>query len=305
MSNRLSPRRRIATIAVAATVAGAVACLAAALFLAESALHVPSQLRKAERHPDSQIVTITGLDGIKLRGAMFRPQSDQAPRGAVLLMHGVTDRGYSMSGLAKLLTQRGFLALAADGRGHGGSGGEQITYGLLEREDVVCWLDWISRETNGQTRIYGYGASLGGAVLLESLEVCQRFSAVIAECPFDEFRNVAYDRLLGLMPASPVRAPRFALWPIVEPALAYTRLRYGLDLRQASPINGLRASQTPVLLIHGTADRNIPVIHSRRLLEARPRLTELWEVPGAGHVDAWRSAGTEFEKRVTSFLETH
>jgi uncharacterized protein len=52
-----------------------------------------------------------------------------------------------------------------------------------------------------------------------------------------------------------------------------------------------------VLLIHGQADGNIPVRHSRRMHAIDPRTT-LWEVPGADHCGAISTEPEEFERRV-------
>jgi hypothetical protein len=55
---------------------------------------------------------------------------------------------------------------------------------------------------------------------------------------------------------------------------------------RAAPTVTLRDSATPVLLIHGTRDTNIPPAQSRELHAVNPGTTELWEVPGAIHVAA-------------------
>jgi len=85
----------------------------------------------------------------------------------------------------------------------------------------------------------------------------------------------------------------------------YSRLRYGVDLMQASPIDVLRRSQTPVLLIHGTADVNIPPQESRELHAANPQSTVLWEVDGATHVGAEAADPQEYRRRVLNWFATH
>jgi len=88
-----------------------------------------------------------------MRAACFHPKGE--PRGAVLILHGVGDHGYSMAGLAQLFWLRGYLAITPDSRGHGGSGGERITYGLLERDDIHRWVDWIAARFHPPA-LYGY-----------------------------------------------------------------------------------------------------------------------------------------------------
>jgi pimeloyl-ACP methyl ester carboxylesterase len=92
------------------------------------------------------------------------------------------------------------------------------------------------------------------------------------------------------------------LFPVVEIGFAYAQLRYGIDLRQASPIDCIRRARIPVLLIHGLADRSILPLHSRLLQAANPAISELWEVPGAGHTEASTIAPDEFDQCVADFL---
>jgi pimeloyl-ACP methyl ester carboxylesterase len=40
--------------------------------------------------------------------------------------------------------------------------------------------------------------------------------------------------------------------------------------------------EAPLVIIHGTADRNVPIEQARRLHQAAPNAT-LIEIPGAGH----------------------
>ena len=267
--------------------------------LTEGATTLPASMRTWRIHPQAEEASVTARDGAVLRGACFIPLGVK-PRGAILALHGVGDHGYSMSGFAQLMTAQGYIVLAPDSRAHGGSGGDRITYGLLERHDVTAWLDWLAQHYH-PAAFYGYGASLGGGILLQALEGEPRLRSVVAECPFADFHTVAYDRVSGKFGG----LPRFLWSPIVEPAFLYARLRYGLNLHNASPIDTLRKSRTPVLLIHGTEDYNIPVEHSRRLHAANPATTELWEIPRAGHVAAWSTAGEEFERRVIAWFANH
>jgi hypothetical protein len=123
----------------------------------------------------------------------------------------------------------------------------------------------------------------------------------VAECSFDEFRAIAAERIAQFtgIPARPLFRPP------VELALLYARLRYGVALEHASPATALRSTSTPVLLIHGTADNNIPPAHSRRLSKIRPATTALWEVPGANHVDALSADPANFTRQVLDWFGRH
>src|SRR5882672_8199688 len=90
---------------------------------------------------------------------------------------------------------------------------------------------------------------------------------------------------------------RVPLRPLVEIAFLRARWKYGLDMGRASPEDAVAGSHTPVLLIHGQIDGNIPVRHSRAIHTRAPQ-SVLWEVPGADHCGALAGAPQEFESRV-------
>ena len=140
---------------------------------------------------------------------------------------------------------------------------------------------------------------MGAATLIESLRSEPRFRAVVAECPFATFCEIARDRL------TQHGVPVVFAGPLVEGGFLYARIRYGIDLDRASPVEALRRSATPLLLIHGTADTNIPIRHSRELPAARPQGTGFWEVEGAGHVSSLGGEGPAYARRVLAFLTAH
>ena len=123
-------------------------------------------------------------------------------------------------------------------------------------------------------------------------------NGVLAESPFSTFEEVALYRV-GRQ-TFPVAARS-----LVKLASLYSRSRYGLDLMRASPLAALCQSTTPVLLIHGTADVNIPPLESRELHAANPQSTALWEVEGAVHVRAMQADPREFQRRVLSWFTEH
>src|SRR5207244_3974020 len=108
----------------------------------------------------------------------------------------------------------------------------------------------------GIERLYGLGQSMGAAILLQATARETRFRALVADCPFASFEEIAQDRL-----AQNGISARAMSWPLAEFGFAYARVRHGVNLWQASPLDALRRSRTPVLLIHGKADDNIAPRH--------------------------------------------
>lgn len=245
-------------------------------------------------------VDIAAQGQATLRAWLIQPQR---PNGnAVILLHGLGDNRLGMIGYAQLLLSHGYAVLMPDARDHGESGGDLATYGIIERDDIRRWYEWLD-QTEHPSCIYGLGESMGAAHLLQSLAVEPHFCAVVAESSFSSFRQIAYDRMGQRFGTGPW-VGRTILRPVVEIALLIARIKYPVDLTQASPEDAIAHTHVPVLLIHGAVDSNIPLRHSLRLVAHNPRLT-LWQVPGADHCGAISVAPQEFEQRVENWFEAH
>jgi alpha-beta hydrolase superfamily lysophospholipase len=244
-----------------------------------------------------ETVRRSAADGVQLSAWLFTPPGDV--RASVLVAHGVAGSREHSRALGTLLARNGFVVLAPDARGHGESGG-LASYGVVERGDVREWAAWLAAR-RASTCLFGIGASMGAAQLLQAAKDERLFCGVIAESSFASFREVAFDRIgwpLGL-------GDWLGRWPgrlAVETGFLYARLRYGLNLGEASPVDAVRSTGARILLIHGTDDRNIPVRHAHMIAGANARRVELWTVAGAGHTSAWAMAPREFETRVLGFL---
>jgi uncharacterized protein len=294
-------------LCAAACIGVIIGSIAIPVVIAEGALHIngrpsanPAAADRLARICEAawRPVSIIASDGVKLAGWFFTPAEHNG--GAVLLLHGVGDTRLGMVTHAEFLLRAGYAVLLPDSRGHGASGGDLVTYGLKEGRDSAQWAHRMAAQP-GVDRTYALGESMGAAVVIQSLAWHPGFRAVVAECPFARFSEIALYRVLqrtggALAPIAP---------PIVAAATWYARSCYGVDLMQAVPADALRDSETPVLLIHGTLDTNIPPVQSRELHAANPRTTELWEVAGAIHVVAMSTEPQAYQRRVRDWFGGH
>ena len=140
---------------------------------------------------DSAGVETTAIDGVTLRASFLRSSRSD---NCVLLLHGIADSRTGALGFAPMFTSAGYSVLAPDSRGHGASGGQLVTFGLLERSDVLRWAAWLTKQ--GCTRLFGLGQSLGASVLIQSAAEQAVFSAIVAECPFRDLPAIAEHRII-------------------------------------------------------------------------------------------------------------
>ena len=240
-------------------------------------------------------VTVRSFDRAVLEAWFFAPP--QTPCRCVVLLHGIGDSRSGAAGFAPMIVRAGYAVLVPDGRGHGRSGGELVTYGLLEKYDILAWTEWLRKR--GCRKLYGLGESLGGAVLIEASALRPQFRSIVAECSYADLRSVAEYRVQHF---SGLPAPLAKL--LVAGSTIYARLAYGLDFRKASPLAAISRTSTPVLLIHGLKDAETPCYHSQTLAHANPKAV-LWLVPNAGHTTAYSANPEEFQRRVLCWFMQH
>jgi|WetSurMetagenome_2_1015567.scaffolds.fasta_scaffold22442_2 uncharacterized protein len=298
----LSKSRAILWATSALVSVAALLCVGGAI-LCEAALRVPRSLRiepddqlaaglAARTRSHWQLAVLRARDGIPLRAWLFVPERSNGS-GAILL-HGVADTRRGVLAHAEYLLRAGYVVLTPDSRGHGVSGGDLITYGVRECSDVALWAKWMRGKAD-VARLYGLGESMGAAILLQSVD---ELDAVVAEASFATFRQVAQYRV-----AEKIGVREWMAAPVVECGLMYAWARYGLDLGTASPLEHVRKTRVPVLLIQGLADRNVPLAQARELAFSNPRVA-LWLVPGAGHTEAFASQPAETERRVLGWFRS-
>lgn len=314
-SRRLPPLVRLALLVLGTYLA---LCSLAGVVLGEAALRPPrraidedalTRARLLAEQQDARMedIDVRAADDVSLRAWMFTPRAGNGQ--AVIVLHGVGDMRAGVRGIARILLAAGYIVLTPDARGHGESGGPLITYGLLEREDIHAWVRALrARGVTGC--VHGVGVSMGAAQILQSLSIESTsepqtsLCSAVAESSFASFREVAFDRLGQRFDAGPWLG-RTLLRPIVETGIAIAWLRHGVNLWDASPAAVLRDARTPVLLIHGTADHNIPMRHARELEASNPAMATLWIVPDATHTAALGTDPDGYREHVLSFLASH
>jgi fermentation-respiration switch protein FrsA (DUF1100 family) len=301
--------KRLRAIARTLLVLYAAVCLFGGVIVAELSLRLHKlpladtsafYIRMQHLHSSVEDVAITTPDGTILKAWFIVPQE---PNGkSVIILHGVTANRIGSTGFAEIFLSKGYSVLVPDSRDHGESGGLIATYGILERYDVKQWAHWMRQRAPGCT--YLLGESMGAAIGLQATAVTPELCAVAVEDPYARFREIGYERLGRGSHAGTL------VWqtlgrPILEVAILYARLRYGIYLPDADDEYAVDHASTPTLLIAGTADVNIPMHHAQELQKACYSHCTLWIVPGADHGGASTVAHAQFEQRILSFFAAH
>jgi len=238
----------------------------------------------------AETIALTSSDGIPLKAWWVAAEQS---RGTVVVLHGMD--GLSASCLlpqAKFLHQAGWSALLLDMRAHGRSGGQRIGLSIEEPRDVSAALDWLDAQPSIRDKpIVLLGLSMGGGVALRTAAVRNDVDGVISVsglASIDAMMGRGLQLWLGRLGILTL----YRVWPPLVSAQH--------DIGRISP--------RPVLLMHGTADRQIPLEHVYLLKSAAGRNTELWIAPGADHLiftedgNGSGPADIDYRKHVLDFL---
>jgi len=266
--------------------AGAVFCLAT--------LHVP-RWPSGTPPAGAQDVSVVAADNATLR-AWWIP-AKHSNGNCVIVLHGIGASRAGSVGFAPMFLDEGYSVLAPDSRAHGASGGRLVTYGLLERYDVIAWAHKMRKL--GCHKLYGLGESLGASILIQAAAVEPAFDAIAAESPYADLRGIAEYRVHQM-----AHVPDFVAWAVVGSAVLYARTVDHLDLAAVSPVRDIARESTPVLLIHGLADRRTPPSNSEELARAN-RHNAVWLVTNGDHTNASSIAPGEFRRRVLGWFRQH
>jgi uncharacterized protein len=256
-------------------------------------LHVP--LRQSVIPAGAQEVSVVAPDKATMRASWFQPA--QFNGNGVIVLHGIGDSRAGSVGFAPMFLNEGYAVLVPDSRAHGTSEGKFVTYGLLERYDVIAWAHKM--RTLGCRKLYGLGESLGAPILVQAAAIEPAFAAIVAESPYADLREIAEYRVHHV-----THLPDMLARIVVSSAVLYARCIDGLDLAAVSPVRDIARESTPVLLIHGLADQRTPPSNSEELAHANQH-NVVWFVTNGDHTNASSIAPDEFRIRVLGWFHQH
>ncbi len=254
--------------------------------------------RRGLRH---ERVSFPTEDGLTLRG-WFIPAAGATQRGqgrrlpTIIAGHGYPADKANILGHVLFLHPR-FNLLLFDFRYFGESEGTYTTAGILETRDARAAVDYLLRrgDVDGE-RIGAIGFSMSAAAFLMARS--PKIKAIVAESPYATLSDLIEGQF-GFLPAL-IRPPLANLTAL------YARLLLGVRVSEGAPVEAVRDLKTPLLIIHGETDSQIPVRHAHRIAaSADPATTEIWIVPNADHGMPHALQPKEYEERVLNFFERH
>jgi len=244
-------------------------------------------------HLPREPVSLTSKDGTPL-AAWFVPGSRPEP---VLLLHGYGATKREMLHHAAFLHEAGWPLLLLDLRCCGESGGQAVTFGGRERDDVAAALAHLrARPDVDGERIGVFGLSLGGALALMAAADCPAVRAVVAESSFANIHSVVRRNFRAA-----TRLPHF---PFAHLTVWLVERRWGVRADRIAPEREIGAREDcAVLLIHAENDDVVGVQDAHAIFTAARGPKELWLIPDAEHALAYLTQREAYAERVCAFLD--
>jgi dipeptidyl aminopeptidase/acylaminoacyl peptidase len=225
------------------------------------------------------------------------PPRELPSKATVVLLHGIRMNKRSLAPIALALSDAGYRTVLVDLRGHGESSGRYLTYGAVESEDLGAILDALGEKRTACSGVYGF--SYGAAVAIELSARDGRIGAVVSVAPFSSLREVTTDYERKYLPA-PLRLVPDAWF---QSAVDEAGERAQFDPDGASPLRSAARSNTPLLLVHGTRDDQVPLRHSVAIARVAGGRAELVELPGAAHGDMPIDSSGAVRRRAVSWFD--
>jgi alpha-beta hydrolase superfamily lysophospholipase len=229
-----------------------------------------------------------GIGGLELFAQAWLP--DAPPKAVIVVAHGLGEHSGRYATLATELAGRGYAVYALDHRGHGRSGGPRANIGRFAYlvSDFSAFVGRCARQ-HLDTPLYVLGHSMGGAVAFATaLRLQHQLRGLVLSAPalavdtavprVQEWIVRALSMIapntgaLNIPPSFVSRDPsvvmRYESDPLVHhtgvPARTVVEL---LDAMAGFPA-GVRDLRLPTLILHGTADKLVPLAATRPLYQA-------------------------------------
>ncbi|MEP6800947.1 MAG: alpha/beta hydrolase [Acidobacteriota bacterium] len=227
----------------------------------------------------------------------------------IVFLHGKGGNAAEWAPDALRAVSLGYNALLPDLRGHRPSGGELVTHGLLEREDLAAAIAAAeARFDLDASLLAAHSCSAGSATALVWAAGEPRVRGIWLESPFADAREMAR-HYLGILTGLPRAVLGLATAFAIARALATLRAAFHVtteEILASDPVRAAARVRVPISVVFGAEDRLVPPRFTQRLANVLPPGSTLWNPRGAGHChhdnEPQKVNATEYVERWTAFF---
>jgi pimeloyl-ACP methyl ester carboxylesterase len=221
-------------------------------------------LQNAFRPGDQRwMVTVPGEGGRSEQLALWWLPQPDAEAPTLLYLHGTFRNLYENLPKIQALRQAGFAIVAVDYRGWGDSTAIVPSEATISEDAQVAWAELVRRQpTPGRRVIYGHSMGTATAVSLAvTLRGGSDYGALVLESAFTRLPDVA------------------------ESAGFWGRVGAAVTTLEFDSLSRIARIDAPIMMLHGSNDKTVPIDLGQRLREAAPRGVRWVPIAGGTHSD--------------------
>lgn len=202
--------------------------------------------------------------GYILKCSFIEPDDVSRPTAempVVIYLHGNSSSRLEGLRMLHLLLKLDINLFVFDFAGSGMSGGEYISLGYHEQNDVGIVVDFVEK-LPGVGKIGLWGRSMGAATTMLYAHTDDRVEAIVMDSPFTDFRRLAKE-----MCQTMINLPGFLIQAALGIVNQTVKNKNGMDVNKLRPIDAAEKTNTPAIFIHAMKDELISWQHSKDLCE--------------------------------------
>jgi dipeptidyl aminopeptidase/acylaminoacyl peptidase len=205
---------------------------------------------------------------------------------------GTKDAVY-LKTLAHTLAARGIAAFRFDFTNEAGESEGKIENILFTQKlrDIGAVVGYVSRQKFVDAKRIGLaGHSQGGQAILTYAPKDARVKA-LADLAGPSYRgegNTGVEKTIRKQSPDAKKTGYFTLYSKTQKKTYRIKLRFYYDLMSYDTAAQIKKIKVPTLIVHGSADTSVPLVHSRRAYQLLKQPKRLVIVDGAPH--SWKEA---------------
>jgi len=223
-------------------------------------------------------VQIKAYDGAILKG-YFLPSLEEDSNNLAIIVHGYHACSDDMIIIAKLYSDLGFKVLLINQRGHHLSEGDSITFGQYEKQDLKRWIHYALRTYSATDQILLHGVSMGASTIMLTLgdDIPENIKYAVLDSGYSSlsglFREMARPKIVRIF------------FPGVS---LITYYRHKFFIRKVSPIQAMKKSKVPFVIIHSEDDEQVPFKMGKEIFDASlAPYKDFYPVKGCPHGEGY------------------
>ena len=262
---------------------------------------------------EAEDIYIQSEDGLKLHARLM---DQSGAKGTVLMFHGYrTHPEVDFSASSYVYYECGNRIVHIDQRAAGESEGKYIGFGVLESRDCCLWAQYIANRFGTDQKIILAGLSMGASTVLmatahhedrrvrincspeEPMEVSmtlpKNVTGIVADSAFSSPYDIIKKR---------IRTTYHCNGRLLTIAIGiWSRMLAHYSLKELSVPDVMKHNTSPVLLVHGTEDSNVPVEMTVKIAENCQAPKQVLLVKGAEHGTGYLVDNEAYKKALQEF----